>query len=61
MRTSLASAVILSAASCAYALNDWSVPCFQGVCAYDVAGSQTNAAATLKVVRPATFFLFLYP
>ena len=34
------------------AANDWSVPCVQGVCSYDVTSPDGNNAATLKIVRP---------
>lgn len=34
------------------AANDWSVPCVQGECSYDVSSPDGNNAATLKIVRP---------
>lgn len=31
------------------AVNDWSTPCFSGTCSYDIAPSNTSAAASLQI------------
>ena len=32
------------------AANDWSVPCFQGVCAYDIKQDENDMPATMVIV-----------
>jgi hypothetical protein len=49
-KTSAFLALILSATSSVYAVNDWSKPCFQGDCSYDVPASNTSVPASLRIV-----------
>lgn len=52
MRLLLSSALFLSAAApYARAANDWTKPCLQGDCSYDVAGSDASIAASMRIVR----------
>jgi hypothetical protein len=43
-------ALLLSVATNVGATNDWTKPCFQGSCSYDVVASNTSVAASLQIV-----------
>lgn len=43
--------VSLGLASIVSAMNDWSTPCLQGICSYDVPKSDTSMAAKFIIVR----------
>lgn len=49
MLSALVLMLVFSSVHFVRAENDWSKPCFQGVCTYDVSGSATRAAATLRI------------
>jgi hypothetical protein len=44
-------ALFLSAVTGVQAANDWKVPCDQGKCEFDVAGTDNSVAANLRIVR----------
>jgi hypothetical protein len=48
--TTLTSALLLAYAHTALAANDWSVPCTDGTCEYDLAASNTTAGGNVKIV-----------
>jgi hypothetical protein len=52
-KTSIYFALVLSAATNVYAVpanNDWTKPCFQGDCSFDVQASNSSVPATLRIV-----------
>jgi hypothetical protein len=49
-KTSVYISLLISAAASVHAANDWSKPCFQGDCSYDVAASNTSVPASLRIV-----------
>jgi len=45
----IVTALLLSAASGVHAANNWNVPCHQGACEFDVAGSATSVQANMRI------------
>ncbi len=51
MKSVFALAILAATLAAAKPANDWSKPCFDGECAYDLPGTQETGSATLKLVR----------
>lgn len=61
MHLLLSSTLLMSAAvPFARAANDWTKPCLKGECAYDIAGSDTSIAASMRIVSPPHPFLISF-